>query len=62
MPANQDLCDLANSLCNTLTARGELDIVKTSHFAAVYAKEMWVCRILPMLIVSNRFESPNVVS
>ena len=62
MSTHQDLCDFSSAFRYALAARGELNIIQTSHFAAIYAKKMGVRGIVPMLAVSDRFESPDVVS
>jgi|GEM_PF-6070430 len=62
MSTHQDLSDLSNAFRYALAARGELNIIQTSHFAAIDTKKMGVCRIVPMLADSDRFESPDVVS
>ena len=62
MSTHQDLGDFSNAFRYALAARGELNIIQTSHFAAIDTKKMGVCRIVPMLADSDRFESPDVVS
>jgi hypothetical protein len=62
MSTHQDLGDFSNAFRYALAARGELNIIQTSHFAAIYAKKMWVCRIVPGVSVANHLKSPNVVS
>lgn len=62
MSTHQDLGDFSNAFRYALAARRELNIIETSHFAAIYAKKMGVRGIVPMLAVSDGFKSPDVVS
>ena len=62
MSTHQDLGDFSNAFRYALAARGELNIIQTSHFAAIDTKKVWVCRIVPMLADSDGFKSPDVVS